>query len=67
MRPGAAGMDDSLRNPLVVKVRDLFSKMEVFQQRRPAVSGLQRILIIIKPQALVRREKLLRSVIGTES
>jgi hypothetical protein len=37
VRRRAAGMDDTLRNPLVVKVGDLLPQNEIFQQRWAAV------------------------------
>jgi hypothetical protein len=42
----APGMDDALGNPLVVEVGDLLAQDEVFEQRRPARMGAQRVLVV---------------------
>ena len=42
----AAGMDDPLGNALVVEVEDLLAKGEVLEQRRTALAGAQRILVV---------------------
>ncbi|MNE48025.1 hypothetical protein D3C80_1424640 [compost metagenome] len=53
MGTGTPGMDDALRNTLVVKVRDLLTHDEVFQQRWPTVPGLQGVLVVGDLDALV--------------
>ena len=53
MGTGAAGVDDALRDALMVKVRDLLTHDEVFQQRRPAGADLQRVLVVGDLHALV--------------
>ena len=39
MRAGAAGVYDPFRNTFVVEMRNLFSKNEVFEQRRAAIAS----------------------------
>ena len=46
-------MNDPLRNALVIEMRDLFAKKKNFQKRRPAGTGLERVLIVRKRDALV--------------
>lgn len=53
MGAGATGMNDALRDALMVKMRDLFTHDEVFQQRRPAGADLQGVLVIRNLHALV--------------
>ena len=53
MRCGAARMHDALRNSLVIKVGNLFTEMEVFEQRRSARTSLQGILVVGDDDALV--------------
>ena len=40
VRAGAAGVDNSLRDTLVIKMRDLFTQHEILKQRRPRVDLL---------------------------
>ncbi len=47
----AAGMNDTLRNTLVVKVGDLLPQDKIFQQRWAAATGAQRILIVSNAHA----------------
>ena len=56
MSARAAGVDDALGNPLVVEVGDLLAQDEIFEQRRPAQSRFQGILVVGDVHALVRRE-----------
>ena len=49
---GAAGVHDPLRDPLVVEVGDLLAQVEVLQQRRAALAGLQRVVGVGQPQPL---------------
>ncbi len=49
----AAGMNDTLRNTLVVKVGDLLPQDKIFQQRWAAATGAQRILIVSNAHAPV--------------
>ena len=65
VRAGAARMDDALWNPLMVKVRDLFTHDEIFQQRRPARPGFQSVLVVCDLHALVGAQCLTGGV-GTE-
>jgi len=58
MRPGAARMHDPLRNPLVVKVRDLLAKVEVLEQAWSARSGLQGVVGMRDAQTLIRGQVL---------
>ena len=60
VRGRAAGMDDALGNALVIEVRDLLAQEEVFQQRRTADVGLQRVLVVADGDALVGRQVLAR-------
>lgn len=60
-----AGVHDALRNTLVVKVRDLFTHDEIFQQRRPASAGLQAVLVIGDFHPLIGAQRL-ASGVGTE-
>ena len=46
MRGRSAGVDDPLRDALVVEVEDLFAQHEVFQQRRPARAQPQAVLVV---------------------
>jgi len=39
-------VNDTLGNPLVIEMCNFFAQDEVFQQRRPARVGAQRVLII---------------------
>ena len=57
-RAGSSSMDDSLGDPLVVKVRDLFSVVKVFQEGGTAGTGLEsvvRVLGLARCRALERR------------
>src|SRR4030095_126351 len=54
MRAGTAGVDDALGDTLVVEVRDLLAQDEVFEERRAAQAGLQRILVVRDLDALIR-------------
>ncbi len=56
VRPRAAGMNDPLRDALVVEVLDLLTKNEVFQKRRAATTALQRVLIVTHGDAMVGRQ-----------
>src|SRR5688572_1637401 len=50
-------MHDALRYALVIEVSELLAKDEVLEQRRPAQSRLQRVLIVADRDALIRRER----------
>ena len=52
----ASRMDDTLRNPLVVEMHDLFTKGEILKERRAPGIGPERVLIIGKRGTLVRGE-----------
>ena len=64
MRGRAAGMDDPLRDPLVIEVGDLLPEVEVLQQGRPALAGLQRMIGVGQPQALRGGQELARLVLA---
>src|SRR5690606_17930998 len=42
----SAGMNDTLGNPFVIEMGDLFTKNEVLQQGWPSQTSLERILVI---------------------
>ncbi len=46
----------------MVKVRDLLTQEKIFQQRRPALARLERVLIVIDAQALISREVCFRAI-----
>ena len=48
----AAGVHHPLGNALVVEMEDLFAEVKVFEQRRPAGSGAQGVLIVRYRRAL---------------
>jgi hypothetical protein len=45
----APSVHDPLRDPLMIKVGDLLPQMKVFQQRRPPLAGLERMVSIGEP------------------
>lgn len=53
VRSATARMHDALGNALVIEVGDLLAQDEVFQQRRPAWGGAQRVLVVANRNALV--------------
>ncbi|MNZ76266.1 hypothetical protein D3C78_947670 [compost metagenome] len=53
MGAAATGMHDALGNTLMVKVRDLLTHDEVFQQRRTTFSSAQAVLVVGDLDALV--------------
>ena len=55
-----AGMHHPLRDPFMIEVRDLLAQMEVLHQRRPAITGLQRVIGVGQAHALGRGEELPR-------
>ena len=57
-------VDDSLRDSLVVEVRDFFAQDEVLEQRRPARAGPQRILVVRDRDTLAGRQ---RATAGVDS
>ena len=52
----AAGVDDPLGDPLVVEVEDLLPEVEVLEQRRAALAGPQRVLVVGDGHPLLRRQ-----------
>ena len=58
VRRGAASVDDTLRDTLMVEMGDFFAQDEIFQQRRAARSGAQGVLIIGNANALVRGQRM---------
>ena len=59
-----AGVNDPLRNSLVIEMGDLLPEGEIFQERRTSVPGFQRILIVRDDDALIGRERSLSRVSG---
>ena len=55
---GAPGMDDPLRDPLVVEVGDLLPEDEVLQEGGPAGARLERVLVVEDAEALIGGEQL---------
>ena len=51
--PVPPGVDDPLGDPLVVEVEDLLAEVEVFQERRAADAGLERVLVVGDRDALL--------------
>jgi hypothetical protein len=51
----SARVNDSFRNTLVVEVKNLLAKMEIFQQGRSARPDLERVLVVRHRTALRRR------------
>ncbi|MNF77494.1 hypothetical protein D3C81_1753710 [compost metagenome] len=62
MGSGSAGVNDALGNALMVKMRDLFTHDEIFQQRRPTRSGLQAVLVVRHFHALIGTQGLCSGV-----
>jgi hypothetical protein len=58
MHTSAAGMDDPLRNSLVVEVVDLLAEDHVLEQHRAASVRLELVLIVGDGHALVRGQPL---------
>ena len=56
MRPRAARVDDALGNTLVIEVGDFLAEDEVFEKRGAPAARAQRVLIVGKRRALVRRQ-----------
>ena len=54
-------MHDALGDALVIEVGDLLAEDEVFEQRRTARRGAQRILVVREGHALVGRERGVRT------
>ncbi|MCW0414557.1 hypothetical protein NB689_000311 [Xanthomonas sacchari] len=57
----AARVHDAFGNALVIEVGDLFAQDEVFQQRRPARGGAQRVLVVGDRNALVGGQRRMRA------
>ncbi|MCY1243237.1 hypothetical protein D9M72_562430 [compost metagenome] len=53
MGAGAASVNDAFGNTLVIKMRDLFTHDEIFQQRRPTGAGFQSVLVVGHLHALI--------------
>ena len=53
-----AGMDYALRYTLVVKMGDLLAQNKILEQRRPAISRFERILIVGDRNTLIRGQRL---------
>ena len=57
VRAGAAGVDDALRDALVVEVGDLLAQVVVLEQGRPAVARSQGVVGVAQPGAQGRGEE----------
>src|SRR5512140_1651506 len=57
MRTRRPRVNDTLGNTLMIEMGDLFAKDEIFQKRRAARIGPERILIVGNGDALVRGER----------
>ena len=66
VRARAARVNDPLRDPFVVEVRDFLAQDEVFEQRGTTQSGLERVLVVGDRHALVGGQHLARGI-GTYS
>ena len=53
----AARVHDPFGNALVIEVSDLLAQDEVFEQRRPTQSGLERVLVVRDRNALIGRQR----------
>ena len=42
----------------MVEVGNFLAKMEIFQERRPSLTRLERVLIVVDPKTLIRGEVL---------
>ena len=60
----SAGVNDALWNSLVIEMGDLLAEGEIFQERRTALPGFQRILIVRDDDALIGRERSLGRLSG---
>jgi hypothetical protein len=49
---GASCVYDPFRNPLVVEVSDLFAEVEILEQRRSPLAGLERMIGVWQADAL---------------
>ncbi len=58
MSGGTAGVHDTLRDTLMVKVGDFFPQDEVFQQSRSAGSRAQGILIVSDAHPLIGGQRI---------
>src|SRR5687767_359361 len=56
MRPESSRVHHAFRNTLMIEVEYLFPKVEIFENRRPAATDLERILIVGHGDALLRRQ-----------
>lgn len=63
MRRCASGVNYPLRDPLVVKMRDLLAHDEIFQQRRAPLAGFQSVLIIRNAGAGIGGQRLTRRIL----
>ena len=52
----ATGVNDPFGNTLMIEVRDLFTKMKILEQSRPAFSALERVRIVVEDEALIGRK-----------
>ena len=60
----SASVNDALWNSLVIEMGDLLAEREIFQERRTARPGFQRILIVGDDDALIGRQGCLSGVSG---
>ena len=55
-------MHNSFGNAFVIEVRDLLPQNEIFEQGWTAIAGLERVLIVIDANALIRGQELAGAV-----
>ena len=60
MRGRPAGVHHTLRDPLVIEVRDLLTQMVVLEQGRAPRPRFQRVVGVVQPRPLRRGEVLTR-------
>ena len=60
----SARVNDALWNSLVIEMGDLLPEGEIFQERRTAAPGFQRILVVRNDDALIGRERSLSRISG---
>ena len=56
---GPAGVNDALRDSLVIEMGDLLPEGEILEQRRSPPAGFQRVLIVRNNDALIGGQRTL--------
>lgn len=56
MRAKAAGVDDALRNALMIEIEDFLAEMLVFNKGGAALTGLERVLVVGNRGSLLGRQ-----------